>query len=459
MNSRTRIVAALVALACIPVFGQGLLQPWHVIDGGGGKSTGGGITLQSSVGQPFVQAGTSGGNSLEGGYIPGIRLLGGSTTVFDFASQISWNLLSIPIIPADNHKTALYPTASSAAFAYAGSYQVSDTLTLGTGYWIKFPSTKSVSITGTAVQRESLDVRNGWNMIGCLSYPVLITDITPVAPTTIASNYFGFSGATGYYIEDTLKPGRGYWIKVSNAGRIVMATGSVLNAPHNPPSAAAKTVTEHPSGQRCDTLVIRDARGQERTLTWSATSAAPGVAVSDLPPLPPGDLLDVRFAANRSTLFASDNGMTDEAIRISSAEYPLTIAWSSRSNAMLIVNAKHLALKGSGRAIVPELTSAIRLRIEPSAPPLIPKSFALHQNFPNPFNPSTVIRYDVPEAARVTLKIYDVLGREVAVLADGVEEAGFRSIEWNADNFATGIYFYRLTAGTFTEVKKMMVLR
>jgi hypothetical protein len=65
----------------------------------------------------------------------------------------------------------------------------------------------------------------------------------------------------------------------------------------------------------------------------------------------------------------------------------------------------------------------------------------------------------VPEAARVTLKIYDVLGREVAVLADGVKEAGFRSIEWNAGNVASGTYFYRLTAGTFTEVKKMMILR
>src|SRR5690606_33119476 len=72
----------------------------------------------------------------------------------------------------------------------------------------------------------------------------------------------------------------------------------------------------------------------------------------------------------------------------------------------------------------------------------IPKKFALHQNYPNPFNPSTRIKYDIPKAGFVTLKIYDVTGREVAELvSDELSPAQYET-EWNASNFASGVYFY-----------------
>lgn len=91
----------------------------------------------------------------------------------------------------------------------------------------------------------------------------------------------------------------------------------------------------------------------------------------------------------------------------------------------------------------------------------IPAEFNLRQNYPNPFNPTTTIAYDLPKASPVTLTIYNILGEEVATLRYGgtVEEAGTHEVFWNAQNIPSGIYVYKLTAGTFVDVKKMALVR
>ncbi len=89
----------------------------------------------------------------------------------------------------------------------------------------------------------------------------------------------------------------------------------------------------------------------------------------------------------------------------------------------------------------------------------VPAKFALSQNYPNPFNPTTQINYSVPRSSFVTLKIYNVLGQEVATLFSGMQKAGNFIAEFNASRLASGVYFYRLNAGTFTSVKKMMLLK
>lgn len=90
---------------------------------------------------------------------------------------------------------------------------------------------------------------------------------------------------------------------------------------------------------------------------------------------------------------------------------------------------------------------------------LIPDRFALLQNHPNPFNPSTIIRYDLPMEGLVTIKIYDLLGREVKTLVDEHKSAGSYSVEFDARNLTSGTYFYRLTSGDFTEIKKLILMK
>jgi hypothetical protein len=89
----------------------------------------------------------------------------------------------------------------------------------------------------------------------------------------------------------------------------------------------------------------------------------------------------------------------------------------------------------------------------------LPRKFPLDQNYPNPFNPTTTIKYELPEDSHVSLKIYDVLGREVLSLVDRVETAGQHQVVLNASNLSSGVYFYRLKAGDFTDTKRLLLLR
>ncbi len=92
-------------------------------------------------------------------------------------------------------------------------------------------------------------------------------------------------------------------------------------------------------------------------------------------------------------------------------------------------------------------------------PGTIPAVFTLYQNYPNPFNPSTTIRYAVPTTGRVRLSVYDILGREVKALVDEVMGAGEHAVQFNGADLSSGIYFYRLTAGTHTALKKMIFVK
>ncbi len=96
----------------------------------------------------------------------------------------------------------------------------------------------------------------------------------------------------------------------------------------------------------------------------------------------------------------------------------------------------------------------------------LPKDFYLSQNYPNPFNPTTTIQYSLPNVGQlaklsytVTLKVYEVLGRKVATLANKKQSPGNYEVTFNASSLPSGIYFYKLTAGNFTNVKKMILMK
>ena len=95
---------------------------------------------------------------------------------------------------------------------------------------------------------------------------------------------------------------------------------------------------------------------------------------------------------------------------------------------------------------------------------LIPKSFALHQNYPNPFNPITTLRYDLPEDGYVYITIYDIMGREIRTLVNTTQDAGFKSVIWDATNdygnpVSAGVYLYQIQAGEFVQTRKMVLLK
>jgi len=89
----------------------------------------------------------------------------------------------------------------------------------------------------------------------------------------------------------------------------------------------------------------------------------------------------------------------------------------------------------------------------------LPKNFMLYQNYPNPFNPKVYIRFQIAGSSFVTLRIFDVLGREIATLVNEKREPGTYVVSWDADLFPSGVYFCRLRAGAFTDIKKMLFVK
>ena len=90
---------------------------------------------------------------------------------------------------------------------------------------------------------------------------------------------------------------------------------------------------------------------------------------------------------------------------------------------------------------------------------ILPTAFELKQNYPNPFNPVTTIEYSLPEAAKVTLTVFNTLGQQAAVLVDSYQQAGYKSVEFDASVLSSGIYFYRIEAGDFISMKKMILIK
>ncbi|WP_290663626.1 T9SS type A sorting domain-containing protein, partial [Ignavibacterium sp.] len=85
--------------------------------------------------------------------------------------------------------------------------------------------------------------------------------------------------------------------------------------------------------------------------------------------------------------------------------------------------------------------------------------YKLEQNYPNPFNPTTVISWQSPKGSHQTLKVYDILGNEVATLVDEYKESGRYKVEFDASKLASGVYIYRFSAGNYVDVKKMIVVK
>ena len=216
------------------------------------------------------------------------------------------------------------------------------------GYWLKFAGPSNVALKSLGLTIDTIDVEAGWNMVGSLATPIAAASIQSIPAGIVTSAFIGYNNK--YVPTDTINPGQGYWVKVNQAGKLVLsATGS---------SGAASRIRI--------------------------------VSSRELPPPAPMD----------GTLLA------------------------------------------------------------------LPQQFALDQNYPNPFNPSTIISYELPAESRVRLTIYNLLGREIVTLVNGNQDAGFKSVEWNASNVASGIYFYRLTVSTatgsnevFTQLKRMMHLK
>ena len=366
--------------------------------------------------------------------------------------QAQWNMIALPLIPDSSNKDSLFPTSTSDAFTYIGTYEERANLDFGTGYWLKFASAQQVIIGGDERDSVAIPVNEGWNMIGMISYPVAVGSVTSIPTNIINSDFFGYG--TSYQIEDSLKPFHSYWVKVGSSGKLILSAsqGRLL----------AKGSSYLNEFNKYNTLAIYDGKGSTQRLYFGRSG---NMNRSDLPPLPLKGIFDVRYSTGKY-LAVPDKQITEYPVQISSAVYPVRIKWEMKDatqSASLIVDGKEININQTGSIEIIAPQSEIKLRLGSSSSIEIPKEFALHQNYPNPFNPTTTIRYQLPIVSHVTLKIYNILGQEVKTLVDEIQYAGYKLVEWNAGNLSSGVYFYRLTTNTngksFVAVKKLLLMK
>jgi hypothetical protein len=137
---------------------------------------------------------------------------------------------------------------------------------------------------------------------------------------------------------------------------------------------------------------------------------------------------------------------------------------SAQSTALSPNTRYYFRVRGENSLEVGDFSDAVAFSTEASKTALdqdagIPTDYLLRQNYPNPFNPETKIVFGLPTRAYVAIKIFDALGREVATLESSTLDSGFHSRMWSAKGLPSGVYFYRMQAGNFSEVKKMILTK
>jgi hypothetical protein len=303
---------------------------------------------------------------------------------------------------------------------------------------------------------------SGWNLV---SYLPPVRDSTVHALASVLSSaivILGFDEGGLTYDPtippdfNTLKimsPGYGYWIKLKTPKRLIYPLSAVAIS-----SVAAKPLASSAESKDASSVV---APTREWISLWGNQIKLDGQLI------PVGTVVKAvdkngvtcgRFVVSEKGKFGlmpvyADDPLTenvegpvageDVTIYVGDVKVPRTIKWTKFGD-VADFNDVLAAIGGELRTI--------------------PKEFALRQNYPNPFNPTTTLRYELPRTAHVLLRVYNVLGQEVATLVDEEQNAGYYSVIWNSSTrsgglASSGVYFCAISAGNFNKVIKMVVLK
>jgi M6 family metalloprotease-like protein len=410
-----------------------------------------------------------------------------STHTYDLHE--SWQLVSRPISTPNDSLDVLFPSATSAFSFLSGSYLQAHLLTPGEGYWLDMPADTTVQHTGEQVRRIQLSLPAGWSLIGAPYDTFTVANVAQTPPGVIQSVY-GFG--VNYQLAAELIPGQGYWVDLSAPGEITIDLDAFKRMAiagdetgMSPSLMTAGATWEMPIiVQSCGD--INQNRELQIGVAIGATDAIDqDLGESEVPPLPPSHIFEARLiGANGNGQYRDLRDADAETLTYQitwqgkADQYPLKLTWNADllpADCEAIVTdtfggeiLSPVDMKTQNSLIIDGIlaeSGAVKIELTlAGAASGLPRVLALYPNKPNPFNPSTSIRFDLPRTGIARIQLYDVAGRLVRVLHSGAIEAGSHEVVWdgrdlNGNQVPSGTYFYHLSSQDMVLTRKMLLVK
>lgn len=367
-----------------------------------------------------------------------------------------WTLASIPLKTDDQTFGGLLPSCQSGFFFAPGlgydHIDEGESVEPGPGFFANC-SAATVEMSGVPPSTSSVAVDQGWNLIGALTDPVAVSDVGSDPGGIVQTDFFAFD--EGYQAADTLHPGHGYWVEVSQQGTLDLSG----EAPSSP--ALATAATDNPSAQGAR-LTVTDAEGRSTRLHLARDLPASRQQQFARPPKPPSGLYDVRFATGHTAAALSGadaEGGALPPIELQGLAFPVEVRLDGRLPEDQVLR---LGPEGEDVQLTPErrsvslheTTKRLPLRVQGA-----PDEFALEQSRPHPATHRATIEYAVPSRVEVSIEVFDALGRRVAELARGTKRAGVHQVQVDAAQMPSGTYFVRMRADGVEKTQRLTVVR
>ena len=360
-----------------------------------------------------------------------------------------WNLVGLPLIVENSNVNDLFPNSiENTLFSFDQGYFLENSLVNGEGYWLRFSEEGITTLSGEILNEISISLDEGWNLISGISEDISIYSAIDPENIIVENTLYEFS--EGYFNTDILVPGNGYWLRSFQDGEIILNSDSFR-----------KIITkDYELKHKANSLTIN---GME--LLFGIDIPIEDKIHYSLPPKPPLPSTDIRFSGN-TKICESDECMIEvinnDDLKILNFQINDGELWELVS---AIGNQEQFdgTISLSGYVQITLVSNSEQFILRKNTNSISPNTFSMSQAYPNPFNPITTIRYDLPEQSLVTLTIYDMLGNEIAQLVKSTQEPGIKSVQWNGTDrvgnpVGAGVYLYRIVAGQNIQTRKMVLL-
>jgi ligand-binding sensor domain-containing protein len=375
-----------------------------------------------------------------------------------------WNLIGLPLDATEQEISSLLSQVEDGSlYEFAGKYQDAETLEPGKGYWAKFDGSSNYDVTGLPLVDKTLDLREGWNLISGVGQSLNFDDIQDPDDILIEGTLSGFEGT--YSNSSALNPGAGYWVRTSQAGTVTLS----LDAAATTKDKETKSLLAE-TKEGLNKVILHSSDKYQRTLYFGKELPDGVNSLSfSLPPVPPGNSFDARFAGDMN--YSRKNAFEINLQKDKSAKVTIELELPEASEYQ-----EYVVQEYKGDQVVAEYeingqnsvtlknNDITGIKMKPAGMQElgnnIPDKFSLDPSYPNPFNPSTTIQYQLPEQTAVNLEVFNMVGQKVSTLVPGEQqEAGTHKIRFDASSLSSGIYFVRLQAGTFRQIQKITLIK